>query len=164
MRIIKIEVPDKTKDRDGEGRRPTISKTLNLELKRSKKKAILKETKFDLGDFDQWDKLDDEELLLDCLWICVSDHAQVIGVDEETFKDAIFGELVDKMRRDFCEEISDFFPPSKRSIILSVLSVQEKKAEAIETAAKQFETKVPKLMEKIRTKTDEILEENISEI
>jgi hypothetical protein len=113
---------------------------------------------------EQYDKLDDQEILLECLWIVVCDQCQTLKINEDQFKDSIHGEGFESSKRALVVGIQNFSPQKLRSIFSSILELDETKRKAVEKAADQLKEKLPEALKKVEAKSSKFLEKTISDL
>ena len=90
---------------------------------------------------------DDIVLRVDILWCCVEEQAKQRGVTAGQFAEGLYGEAIESATEALMEAIIDFFPKSRRDLMLKVWNKSREKAAAdlvrIEAAVDQFLSEKP---------------------
>lgn len=84
----------------------------------------------------------DPVLLVDMLWVLCMDQAKERGVTDENFGESLYGDAIEHATLALMESVADFFPSSRRAILLKSL-------EKSTAAAKTLEAKAMEALEKI---------------
>lgn len=80
-------------------------------------------------------------LLFALIWCCVINQADKHGIDQDTFKDRIDGEVLVKGKEAFYEEFVNFFPQQK-TILLRMIDSQNRLAEKLNEMSPELQDKL----------------------
>lgn len=102
----------------------TRGRRWRTDLNVAKVKAVKADAGVDLLDLDSGlptQLRENPVLLVDALWVVVRDQAEPMGVDDEDFGRGLGGDALDSATTALMQGLIDFFPSSRRPLLLKVL-------------------------------------------
>ncbi len=95
----------------------------SLELNVISAKRVKSDTGVDLLDMESLsDKLADTYTLVEVLWSMIRKQAEALNVDAEGFGKSLDGDSIELATDALLEEVTDFFPSSRRKILKKALA------------------------------------------